>query len=111
MHPPRRNRSTGSPRRSWRAAARVAVVLLPALLTGLAVPTGPAVAAPPSPGASATSGTANSGETPAQLHQEVRAGRLLQAHGVHEACPQCQAQIVTKAPGDSTPLRSTVPAG
>src|SRR5213082_2560023 len=71
------------------------------LLVGLAVP--PAGAAQPN--------TANSGETVDQLHREVQQATLLAGHGTRQACPQCDARLVTTKPGGATPLSSTAPAG
>ncbi|HEX3783173.1 MAG TPA: hypothetical protein VHX38_26195 [Pseudonocardiaceae bacterium] len=47
----------------------------------------------------------------AQLRQEVRTGTLLRDHGVHRACAQCDAYVVTTAKGSSRPLAAAQPAG
>jgi subtilase family serine protease len=47
----------------------------------------------------------------AQVQQEVRSGTLLQTHGLHQVCGQCEAQIVTTAKGSTTPLVTAAPAG
>lgn len=47
----------------------------------------------------------------ASLHQEVRAGTLLATHGTKRVCPQCDAEIVTTAPGSTAVLSTSAPAG
>jgi subtilase family serine protease len=68
--------------------------------------TSPAIAATASPGQ-----VVNDHAVVAGLHQEVRTATLLRTHGTHAVCPQCQAQVVTTAPGSTTPLRTALPAG
>ena len=95
---------------SKRAAARWSVrAALVALAAGTLVLPAVAVAQPqptaPTPGVSAAQAQAN------QLRQEVRSGTLLRTHGTVRACNQCDAQVVTTAPGSRKPLATAVPAG
>jgi subtilase family serine protease len=48
---------------------------------------------------------------PSSLNQQVENGTLLQTHGVRSVCAHCDAEVVTKAKGSSTPLSSATPAG
>jgi subtilase family serine protease len=61
-------------------------------------------AAPASPSAAATAQAA-------QVRQEVRGGTLLRDHGVRQTCATCLSQVVTTAPGSTTPLTTAAPAG
>ena len=54
---------------------------------------------------------ANSGQTVAQLQQEVATGTLLDTHGVRNVCGPCDAEVVTTSKTSSTPLSSSLPAG
>ncbi|HEX3588194.1 MAG TPA: peptidase S8 [Pseudonocardiaceae bacterium] len=65
----------------------------------------PQPAAPGTPTVSASMAQAN------QVRQEVRSGTLLRTHGTVRACGQCDAQVVTTAPGSTKPLATAVPAG
>jgi subtilase family serine protease len=69
-----------------------------------------AVAQPQVASTPATS-TASATALAAQVRQEVRSGTLLHNHGVHRACATCQAEVVTTAPGSTTPLSTALPAG
>lgn len=83
-----------------------------ALADGASPATAPAASPTPTPsGPAPATGTANSGESVARVHQQVTSGTLLAHHGVREVCPRCDARIVTETAGKNTPLRSAAPAG
>ncbi|WP_329454130.1 S8 family serine peptidase [Streptomyces sp. NBC_01497] len=85
--------------------AAVSVTLFgPGIQSGIAAPS-------PEAGTASSPRASDSGESPARLHAEVGAGTLLEKHGVHPVCPQCDAEIVTEKAGGSAPLSSSAPAG
>ncbi|SEO54385.1 hypothetical protein SAMN05216267_103032 [Actinacidiphila rubida] len=100
-----------------RAAAPAAVTLLTAsLLTAAGAGSPSAIADTTPPGAppvavTTPAGKASSGETTAQVRQEVLGGTLLRHHGSQQVCPRCHARIVTESTGSRTPLRSAAPDG
>lgn len=90
---------------SRRAAARWSVRAAVAVLAAGALAMPAAAVAQPQPAAPTAAHTA------ALLHQEVRNATLLRDHGIRRACSECLAEIVTTAPGSSTPLSTALPAG
>jgi hypothetical protein len=86
------------------ARVAVAVVAAGALVLPAVASAQPQVASTPSASPSATA-------LAAQINQEVRSGTLLHDHGVHQACAQCQAEVVTTAPGSAKPLSTSLPSG
>lgn len=72
----------------------------------------PAVAvAQPQPAAASSSVSPSVSAAAAHVRQEVRAGTLLRDHGVRSICGTCAGEVVTTAPGSTTPLTTAVPAG
>ncbi|MFI5998484.1 S8 family serine peptidase [Streptomyces sp. NPDC051362] len=65
----------------------------------------------PRPPVPLLTGTANSGESLARLHQEVMDGTLLDHHATMDVCPRCHAKVVTEDAKGKTPLRSAAPVG
>jgi subtilase family serine protease len=96
--------STSAVRR-W--TTRIAVATLVA--GGVALPIAASAQSHP---ASTTSANAQSQQSQvAQLRQEVRSGTLLKDHGVRKACPSCDAEVVTSAPGSAAPMSAAAPSG
>jgi hypothetical protein len=84
-----------------RWSARVAVATLAA---GALVLPAVASAQPAAPSQTAAAKVAS-------VQQEMRAGTLVQTHGVKTICPRCQGEVVTSSPGASTPLSTSLPSG
>ncbi|MER7680187.1 S8 family serine peptidase [Streptomyces sp. NPDC096934] len=94
------------------AAAAIMTLVCASLLanSSAAVPAA-AASGTPKPPVTRLTGTANSGESVARLHQEVRDGTLLDHHAQRDVCPRCHAKVVTEDSAGKTPLRSAAPVG